>query len=140
MSVLFYFSYWIFFWFILHFFGATSYNPFYFLCTALFINFMTICLMIYYHNSAKIILLFLVANTAIKGFPIWHLWKTRQILLRFQDLLFGCGLLFVYFLILWRYNKFDIFSKEWAAIKRGQTIDAPFIHFMAPFFHIKSAQ
>lgn len=83
-----FFSYWIFGWFLCYQIGATKYNPFSWLCIALFIGIIAIFYMFFFQNDWLNISLFCLEYFIIKVCPILLLWGS---VIRWND--FQAGLL-----------------------------------------------
>lgn len=72
------FSYWIFAWYLLYEMGVVLYNPAIALIIGLLENAVLLCAMIYWKNSIRHILEFIIINTFIKVIPLWTLRHTRM--------------------------------------------------------------
>ena len=103
----FFFSYWIFAWFLLYAIKATKYNPKIFIIGALLENIIYVSLMVYYKNSLLYIFLFVLANIIIKILPLWWLWNTEY---KLQDLVAGIVLFIIY--TIWLYSNDFINNNE----------------------------
>jgi len=98
-----YFSYWIFTWYLLYEFKITTYNPKFGLDIALIENIMILFIMIYYKNS--ILYIFLVC-LGIGLFKIIPLWRLRYTSIRWRDVYMTVIIFIIY--ILWLIiNKFN---------------------------------
>lgn len=81
MRVDFVFSYWIFTWYLLYVFGATTYNPKIALVLGVIHNTIMLLIMFYYKNDWIHIATFCFINTFLKVIPLWtvrndpYLWK-----------------------------------------------------------------
>lgn len=129
LSFSFFFSYWIFAWFLCYELGWTKYNPYLWLWIAFIANFMFSIAMIYYQNDVIDILLFLFVNLLIKGVPIWLLSGS---VIRQRDFQAGLILLGIYFAYLAWNNKLlkhNVFYEQIRAIQSNQPI-TPFVHFV----------
>jgi len=102
LSFSFFFSYWIFAWFLCYEFGWTNYNPYLWLWLTFIFNLFFTFAMIYYKNDLVDILLFLFVNLLIKGVPIWILSGS---VIRQRDIQVGFILLGIYFAYLAWNNK-----------------------------------
>lgn len=72
------FSYWIFAWFLLYFFGITQYSPKLALCVSLVENAILLGIMIFVLNSQlETIIKFLIINTFIKAIPLYSVWTDK---------------------------------------------------------------
>ena len=96
-SLLFFFSYWVFAWFLCYELGWTKYNPYMWLWFALSINIFVLLAMIYYNNDFWDIVMFIVISIFIKVIPIAILWGSP---LRWKDFKFGFILGCIQFLFL----------------------------------------
>ena len=124
-----FFSYWIFVWFLFYEFKWTFYNPYLWLCIAFVINFFITFLMIYYRNDAINVFTFLILNLVIKGFPILLLSNYR---FQWKDIYAGLGLFGIYLLYLeWNdkllYSK-NIYYELYQTIQKNKPI--PFMVFI----------
>ena len=121
------FSYWIFLWFLAYIFRITTYNPKWILQVAILENLLYLCLMLYYQNSLLNIGLFLLINFIIKAVPLWLLWNTFTTK---SDLLFGAGLVVLYFLWLTinNINMKNSFLSSYNGIKHNIPV-TPFIYY-----------
>ena len=129
LSFSFFFSYWIFAWFLCYEFGWTKYNPYLWLWLAFIFNFMFSFAMIYYQNDVIDILLFVFINLLIKGVPIWLLGGS---VIKLRDFQAGLILLGIYFAYLAWNNKLfhnNVFYAQIRAIQSNQPI-TPFVHFV----------
>ena len=71
MRFTFVFSYWIFIWYLLYIFGATTYNPKIALVIGVIHNITIFLIMLYYKNDWIHLITFLSINLCIKGIPLW---------------------------------------------------------------------
>jgi hypothetical protein len=88
-----YFSYWMFFWFILYYYKLTTFNPKWFLVLGVIVNIIIISLMIWYKNSWFVIMFFIVANSLMKLLPLWLIWNRET---HWEDIAFGLILGMIY--------------------------------------------
>lgn len=88
-----FFSYWVFFWFILYYFQLVPYNPKWFLVIGLMLNIMLILGMIWYSNSWLHVAFFVFVNSLTKAVPVWLIWETVS---KWEDFAFGVGLGMLY--------------------------------------------
>ena len=88
-----FFSYWIFFWFILYWFQWVPYNPKWFLFMGIILNIALIALMIYYSSPWFDVWFFIVVNSLMKILPVWLLWSTVT---QWSDIAFGLALGMLY--------------------------------------------
>jgi len=91
------FSYWIFVWYLLYYFGFVSFNPKFAIICGIVENLFIMILMIYYQTRIKLILLFLIMFFILKVFPIYTIWREK---VRISDIsatiaLFGIYLFWV---------------------------------------------
>ena len=91
-----YFSYWVFAWYLLYEFKITKYNPKFGLEIALIENIMILFMMVYYKNS--ILYLFLVC-LGIGLFKLIPMWRLRYTSIRWRDVYMTFVIFIVY--ILW---------------------------------------
>lgn len=91
-----YFSYWIFTWYLLYEFKITKYNPKFGLRIALIENIVILIIMFYYNNS--FLHIFLVC-LGIGLFKIIPLWRLRYTSIRWSDMYMTFILFIIY--ILW---------------------------------------
>ena len=133
----FFFSYWIFAWFILYAINITNYNPKIFIIGALLENVIYVSLMIYYKNSPLYIFLFIIANIIIKILPLWWVWNTEY---KMRDLVAGIVLLMIY--MCWVYLNDAINNNEPGIYKKLEsTIDgikqnvptSPFTYYVVKY-------
>jgi hypothetical protein len=73
ISFSYFFSYWIFVWYILYILDVVSYNPKLALTIALIENIIKVVAMVWYKNNLNTILLFCSINVMIKVLPLWTL-------------------------------------------------------------------
>ena len=121
-SFSYFFSYWIFAWFLLYEIGWIHYNPYLWLWIAFIINWGFSIAMIYYKNDVLDIFLFSLINILIKGIPIWLL---RDSVIRNRDIQAGLILLTVYFAYLaWNNRLFrhNMFYLQLRAVQTNQPI------------------
>ena len=133
LSFPYFFSYWIFAWFLCYEFGWTIYNPYVFLWIAFVFNNLFSLAMIYYQNDFINIFSFLFINLLIKGVPIWLLMGSN---IKWKDIQAGIFLLVIYFLFLaWNDKLFhsNVFYLQIRSIQTNQPI-TPFVHFVKKWF------
>jgi hypothetical protein len=88
-----FFSYWIFVWFIVYKLGWTKYNPYGWLVLGLVFDFFAFFLMLFYRNDFLNPFLFGLLQFFIKIIPIGVLWGSS---IRWRDIYAGLGLLVIY--------------------------------------------
>jgi hypothetical protein len=88
------FSYWIFFWFLIYYFGYTKYNPKIWLIIGLILNTFQVRIMINNRNF-KALLDFFIINFFIKMLPIYLLWNSKNTIVDFNA---GIVLLIIFFI------------------------------------------
>jgi len=71
------FSYWIFVWYLLYYFGFVSCNPKFAIICGIFENLFIVMLMVYYQTRIKLVLLFLIMFLVLKVFPIFTIWREK---------------------------------------------------------------
>jgi len=71
------FSYWIFAWFLLYYFGIIDYNPKLILIFAFIENIFIFIAMIMNKTPLIQLLKFLFINFFIKILPLWYVWRTK---------------------------------------------------------------
>ena len=129
-----YFSYWLFFAFILYYFKVLSFNPKHFLILALGINICQFFLYSYNSDSNSRLFLFLIINFLIKVVPIYILWDIN---VNVRDYMFFIGLFLIY--LLWLIvNGIDL-MREVGKIKNNTKPSAPLTDFILSFFVLKKA-
>lgn len=136
LSFVYVFSYWIFIWFLLYEFGWTKYNPFYFLCFALLVNFIILGMMIYFQNDPIVILFYVIVNLFIKVLPIYLLWETP---FRWKDIQVGLILFGLYLLFLaWNNILFgkNAFYYRWYLNLKNNRMKNPLTELIRKQLHI----
>lgn len=129
-----YFSYWLFFAFILYYFKVLSFNPKHFLILALGINIYQFFLYSYNSDSYSRLFLFLIINFLIKVVPIYILWDIN---VNVRDYMFFIGLFLIY--LLWLIvNGIDL-MREVGKLKNNTKPSAPLTDFILSFFVLKKA-
>ena len=88
-----FFSYWIFVWFIVYELGWTKYNPYIWLVLGLIFDLFAFFLMLFYRNDFLNPFLFGLLQFFIKIIPIGVLWGSS---IRWRDIYGGLGLLVIY--------------------------------------------
>lgn len=129
LSFSYFFSYWIFAWFLCYEFGWTNYNPYLWLWITFIINLFFSFAMVYYQNNLFDIILFLLINLLIKGIPLWMLWGSA---IRKRDIQFGLILVGIYISYLaWNDKLFhnNVFYEQLHAIQTNQPI-TPIVSFV----------
>ncbi len=101
MRVDYFFSYWIFAWYILYVFSIVKYNPKFALTIGLIENIIKLFFMIYHKNHWIIIVVFFVANFLMKVIPLWSLRSTKYTKTQFITTL---GLFMIYVTYLYMNN------------------------------------
>lgn len=71
------FSYWIFVWYLLYFFGFKLYNPKFAIILGISVNLIILFLMFYYNTKYYLILLFIIVVTIQKIIPIYTIWNDK---------------------------------------------------------------
>jgi hypothetical protein len=72
------FSYWIFAWYLLYFFGFFKlYNPKFAIILGIAENLIMLFLMFYYNTKYNLILLFIILFTILKIIPIYTIWNDK---------------------------------------------------------------
>ena len=132
------FSYVIFVWYLLFITDIFPYNPFWWLCIALFFNILQLSAMIYYQNDRLYIFLFCFLNLFIKILPIFFLrsYYYKKIQIK-TDLLPGL-VLFVFYIFSTFFLILDgsyqtanqIINKYINAIKTNRPF-SPFIYYVS---------
>ena len=92
-----FFSYWIFIWFLFYELGWTKYNPCIWLVLGLICDLFALFLMLFYRNDFLNPFLFFVLQFFIKIIPIGVLWGSS---IRGRDIYAGLGLLVVYLIMM----------------------------------------
>jgi hypothetical protein len=87
------FSNWIIVWYIFFVLNIVKFNPKYFLCFALIINFFQILVKIKNKSSLENILFFILSVSILKLLPLLFIIHTES---NFNDILFGILLFFLY--------------------------------------------
>jgi hypothetical protein len=130
---LYFFSYWIFIWFLVYELGGTNYNPYVWLVLGFLVNLFILLLMVYYRNNWLNIFVFTVLNLIVKGIPILVLWNYR---FRWMDVYAGLSLLGVYLIYLgWNDKLFgsrNVYRVLFETIKKNRPI--PFMVFVGKWF------
>ena len=88
-----FFSYWIFVWFIVYKLGWTKYNPYVWLVLGLICDFFSFFLMLFFRNDFLNPFLFGLLQFFMKIIPIGVLWDSS---IRWRDIYGGLGLLVIY--------------------------------------------
>jgi hypothetical protein len=89
------FSYWIFAWFLIYYFGFTKYNPKIWLIIALIINIYNYLFGYNKNKNYFLNILYFIINFFIKIIPLYLLFNTK---IKFSDFIAGLVLLNVFFL------------------------------------------
>jgi hypothetical protein len=100
MIEIYYFSYWIFIWFLLYIFGIISYNPYIFLIIGIIENIFNLIILYYYNSSIYNIIKFIVINFLIKGIPLIILIYYKKNVFKLKDFVFGLILICIYLFVL----------------------------------------
>ena len=88
------FSYWIFVWYLLYFFGFFKlYNPKFAIILGIIENMTILFLMIYYKTKFRLILLFLTMFLILKIIPIYTIWNEK---IKTNDIIFTFILFIIY--------------------------------------------
>lgn len=105
------FSYWIFLWYLLYFFGIMNvYNPKFAIIIGLFENLVILSLMVFYNTKYKLIFLFIIMMIILKIIPIYSIRNTK---IYYQDIMATIFLFLVYLLFMFFNNKnFYDFTKQ----------------------------
>ena len=90
------FSYWIFLWYLLYEWKFTQYNPKFALVIGLVENSIYLLSMLFYKNSMRTIILFVIINIFIKILPLYMVIETT---VQKRDIVFSFALFCVY--IVW---------------------------------------
>jgi hypothetical protein len=101
------FSYWVFLWYILFYFGIINVlNPKFAIILGLFENMIILYFMIYYKTKIQLIVAFFIMMVILKLLPIYTIWNTK---IRFQDILATLVLFLIY--LFWVFiNKKSMFG------------------------------
>jgi len=101
------FSYWVFLWYILFYFGIINVlNPKFAILVGLFENMIILFLMIYYKTKLQLIVTFFIMVIILKLLPIYTIWNTK---IRSQDILATFVLFLIY--LFWVFmNKKSMFG------------------------------
>jgi hypothetical protein len=76
MRIDFFFSYWIFLWYLLYELRFTTYNPKIALVLGILENIILFSVMVYVNQSLFHLIGFCFTNTILKVIPLWSLWNT----------------------------------------------------------------
>lgn len=129
-----YFSYWLFTWFILYIYKIIHFNPLYPLIISLFVNIIQIILFIYYKINYKYILFFIFINIFLKIIPIYIIYLNNY---SYNDFIFFIILFTMY--ILWlkfnNINIFNTFNKQILNIK-NKNISTPLYNYLHYYNYI----
>ena len=88
------FSYWIFFWFLLYYFGVfREYNPKFALLLGVLESALTVLLLFYLGSPLNKIIKYTFINIILKGVPPYLIWNTA---IRWEDIYFTIGLFIIY--------------------------------------------
>ena len=90
------FSYWVFLWYILFYFGIINvyvFNPKFAILLGLVENIIILFLMIYYKTKLHLIVAFFIMMILLKILPIYTIWNTK---IRIQDILATLVLFLIY--------------------------------------------
>lgn len=108
-NILYYFSFWIFIWFIFYYYKLTTYNPLFALYCAFFIGYILFIIpMLLNCVSLQYIVWFTLISIIIKLIPIYYLHKNNKIL-EIKDIQFTIILFLIY--LFYIYTKKIIFYK-----------------------------
>ena len=84
MEFFYFFSYWVFVWYVFYMVGLVPYNPKFALTVGMLENVVKVVAMMYYKNRWNHIVLFCTVDFFIKGVPLWTLrhtsYTTQQVL------------------------------------------------------------
>lgn len=105
------FSYWIFAWFLLYYFGIVTFNPKFAIICGIFENLFIVALMFYYHTKIKLIFLFLIMFLLLKAIPILSIWREKM---QFHDIIatFVLFIVYLFWVIVVNKKKFYDFTKQ----------------------------
>jgi hypothetical protein len=87
------FSYWIFAWFLLYYFGFISFNPKFAIICGIIENLIVMASMFYYHTKIKLIFLFFIMFLILKMIPIFAIWREKM---KFEDIITTFILFIIY--------------------------------------------
>ena len=88
------FSYWVFLWYLLFYFGIINVlNPKFAILVGLFENMIILFLMLYYRTKIHLIETFFIMVIILKILPIYTIWNTK---IRSQDILATLVLFLIY--------------------------------------------
>lgn len=107
------FSYWIFAWFLLYYFGIVKYNPKLILIFGLIENIFLFILMMINKTSLLHLFNFLFINFFIKILPLWYVWKTKIV---FNDI-YPIIIVFILFLAWFHINKKNALQYQLSIIR-----------------------
>jgi len=95
------FSYWIFAWYLLYFFGFFKfYNPKFAIIFGIFENLIMLFLLFYYNIKFYLILLFIIVVTIQKIIPLYTIWNDK---IQNKDII-ATFILFIIYLFWYRIN------------------------------------
>jgi hypothetical protein len=114
-----YFSYWVFTWYLLYEFKITKYNPKFGLIIALIENFVVLILMVYYKNSFLYIFLVCLGISLFKLTPLWRLRYT-SIKLRDVYMTFTLFIVYILWLIINHFHFKKFMNVEYNNIKNNK--------------------
>lgn len=116
------FSYWIFVWFLIYYFGITKYNPKIWLMIALGFNSFQLIDMIIRKNYIRGFF-FIVINILIKIIPIYLLWNTKN---KVSDFVAGLVLSVIFFLwVLFRIGSIENIIKYFKNMRQLEINNKP---------------
>jgi hypothetical protein len=131
------YSYWIFAWFLLFYFGYTTYNPNIWLIIASIENLSALLIGIYNNQPLLRTVMFIVINFFIKVVPIYLLWNTPY---RLEDFIAGIHLLLIY--LLWclirlgSINNMIQYAKNIYNANLHNKPSTPLITFLAKWYNL----
>lgn len=120
-----FFSYWIFVWFIFYEMGWTKYNPYVWLVLGLICDLFAFFLMLFYRNDFLNPFLFFVLQFFIKIIPIGVLWDSS---IRWRDIYAGLGLLVVYLIMMGMFGRLFSSRNPYYELLVAIFRNRPFLH------------